>query len=142
MSEERRRRQQERQATEGPKKGLVRKLLVGIAVVAAFGAAYYLGQRKKTSRLDSFAQCMAGKGVKMYGLYWCAHCADQEAMFGSSFQYIPYVECGIKGSHQEEPRCLEAGVKNFPTWQFANGELIEGPQTLPFLSARTGCRLP
>lgn len=142
MSEERRKRQQERQTGPAPKKSVARKLLAGIAIVAAFGAAYYLGQRKKTSRLDAFAQCIAGKGSKMYGLYWCTHCAEQEAMFGSSFQYIPYVECGIKGAHQEDPKCLEAGVKNFPTWQFGDGERLEGPQSLQFLSEKTGCSLP
>lgn len=78
----------------------------------------------------------------MYGLYWCPHCEDQKEMFGSSFQYIPYVECGVKGSHKEEQVCTDAGVKNFPTWQFADGGRIEGPQALQFLSQKTGCSLP
>jgi len=141
MSEERRKRQQEREDRE-PGPTVWRRVAVAIAVLAAFAGAYYLGQRKRVSTLDAFAQCVAGKGAKMYGLFWCEHCAEQKEMFGSSFQYIPYVECGVKGSHQEEANCAAAGLKNFPTWQFADGERKEGPQSMQFLSQKTGCKLP
>ncbi len=77
----------------------------------------------------------------MYGLYWCEHCADQKEMFGSSFQYIPYVECGIQGSRAEAPACIAAGVKNFPAWKFADGSVIEGTRPLKFLSEKSGCSL-
>ena len=60
----------------------------------------------------------------MYGAYWCPHCAEQKEMFGTSFQYVPYVECGIKGSRDEAPVCAQAGVKHFPTWQFPDGERV------------------
>jgi hypothetical protein len=142
MFEERRKRQEERRAEEPGKGGWPKRLLTAVLVVAAFGGAYYLGQRKRVSRLDRFAQCIAGKGAKMYGLYWCTHCAEQKEMFGPSFQYIPYIECGIKGSRNEEQSCMGAGVKNFPTWQFADGERREGPQPLQSLSEKTGCSLP
>jgi hypothetical protein len=142
MSEERRKRQQERLGEASAKGGWFRKLLTAVLVVAGFGGAYYLGQRKRVSRLDGFAQCIAGKGAKMYGLYWCTHCAEQKEMFGASFQFIPYIECGIKGSRNEEQSCMNVGVKNFPTWQFADGERREGPQPLQLLSEKTGCRLP
>lgn len=142
MSEERRRRQQEDIAEQQRGAGMLRNVLIAFAILAAFAAAFYLGQRKRVSTLDAFAQCMAGRGAKMYGLYWCTHCAEQKEWFGSSFQYIPYIECGIKGSQKEEQSCLDAGVKNFPTWQFADGERKEGPQALRVLSAKTGCSLP
>jgi hypothetical protein len=120
---------------------MAKKIIYLVAILAAFGAAYYLGQRKRASTLDAFAQCV-GKGAKMYGLYWCTHCADQKDLFGDSFRYIPYVECGIKGSQKEEQGCVAAGVRNFPTWEFAGGERRDGPQSLQFLSQKTGCKLP
>jgi hypothetical protein len=143
MSEERRRRQQERERQDQPAKGVVRKILVAVVIVAAFGGVYFLGLHKRTSRLDAFAQCLAAKQVKMYGLYWCTHCADQKEMFGSSFDYVPYIECGIKGQARgEQESCKQAGIKNFPTWEFPNGERKEGTLPLVVLSQKSGCSLP
>jgi hypothetical protein len=133
-------RKEERQ--ERSKAELLRTIIIAVLIVGAFGGAYRLGKRKRASRLDAFAQCLAGKQAKIYGLYWCTHCAEQKEVFGSSFQYIPYVECGIRGSRGEEASCLQAGVKHFPTWQFENGERMEGALPLQLLSAKTGCSLP
>jgi hypothetical protein len=63
-------------------------------------------------------------------------------MFGSSFQYAPYVECGIKGSQGIEPVCTQNGIKRFPTWIFADGTRVEGEHELQFLGEETGCSLP
>ena len=93
-------------------------------------------------RLDGFAQCLTAKQAKMYGAYWCPHCEEQKEMFDSSFDYAPYVECGIKGSKALEPICSQLGIKRFPTWIFADGTRAEGKQDLTFLSDKTGCALP
>ena len=120
----------------------LRKVLTVLLIVAAFAAAYYLGQRKRVRRLDSFAQCLSAKQARMYGLSWCPHCAEQREMFGPSFQYISYVECGIKGSRDEEASCVQAGIKHFPTWEFASGWRQEGTLSLQLLGEKTGCSLP
>lgn len=78
----------------------------------------------------------------MYGAYWCPHCAEQEEMFGGAFQYVSYVECGVAGSREEAAHCVQAGIKHFPTWQFADGERREGAQGLQALGEKTGCGLP
>ena len=140
MAEERRKRTEEREPVAQPR-SRVRTVVIALLILAAFAAAYFLGMRKRTSRLDGFAQCLAARKVKMYGLFWCPHCEEQKELFGSSFQYVPYVECGIKGTHQEEPVCKAAGVKNFPTWQFAF-ERHEGVLSLPDLAEKAGCSLP
>jgi hypothetical protein len=143
MSELRRKRQLDREPQASSATGLVRKLIIGVLVMAAFGAAYYLGLRKRTNRLDAFAQCIGRSGTRMYGLYWCTHCAEQKELFGSSFQYVPYVECGIKGqAHGETAECTAAGVKQFPTWEFPNKERHEGLEPLDILAEKTGCSLP
>jgi hypothetical protein len=127
---------------DSPGSSSVRKMVTAVLIVAAFAVVIYVAQRKRGSRLDSFAKCLAAKQVKMYGAYWCPHCADQEAMFEASFKYIPYVECGVPGSRDEAPLCKDAGIKHFPTWQFEDGERREGTQSLPSLGAKTGCSLP
>jgi hypothetical protein len=78
----------------------------------------------------------------MYGLYWCEHCADQKAMFGKAFRYVPYVECGLKGGGGITQECKAAGAKLFPSWQFGASPLKEGVYPLEELSDKTGCSLP
>jgi len=142
MSEERRRRQQARQEQEQPKTGLRLKVIVVAAILLLLGGGYYIGRRRHVSKLDAFAQCLGTKQAKMYGAYWCPHCAEQKELFGSSFDYAPYVECGIKGSRATQQVCLDAGVKRYPTWVFADGTRVEGKQELQFLSEKSGCTLP
>jgi hypothetical protein len=138
MSKEREKREEEAKAKSSP----ARKAVIAVLILAAFAAVIYLGLRKRGSRFDSFAKCIAAKQAKMYGAYWCPHCAEQKEMFESSFQYVPYVECGVPGSRDEAPACKEAGIKHFPTWQFADGERREGTQPLQALGTKTGCDLP
>jgi hypothetical protein len=139
MSEERRKRQQER---DGSATGSSKNILVYGAIVVLLAGAYYAGWRHKNHKYDAFAQCLATKQVKMYGLYWCPHCLEQKEMFGQSFHYVPYVECAIKGSSELAPECKVAGVKLFPSWQFGMDPPKEGILSMETLSNKTGCSLP
>jgi hypothetical protein len=117
-------------------------IVIAAVIVIAFACVYYFAHLRGATRYDAFAKCLTGKQVKMYGLYWCVHCAEQKEMFGASFQHVTYIECGIKGSKEEETVCKEAGVKNFPTWQFPDGSRKEGAQPLQVLSDKSACTLP
>jgi hypothetical protein len=141
MSEERRRRQQERQGTvdNGEKR---KKYLKWGVVVLLFVGAYCAGWYYKNHKYDKFAQCLAAKQAKMYGLYWCPHCIEQKEKFGASFRYVTYVECAIKGSKELAPACKIAGAKLFPSWQFGAEPPKEGVLSLEALSDKTGCSLP
>jgi hypothetical protein len=119
-----------------------RKLLLGCVIAVLFIAAYSVGWYHNNHRYDAFAKCLATKQAKMYGLYWCPHCIEEKEKFGKSFQYVPYVECAIKGSRDLNPECKAAGAKNFPSWQFEGGPLQEGVLSLEALSDKTGCSLP
>jgi hypothetical protein len=141
MSEKRKQRKQDR-SRDAQAKPLVFKIVIVVAIVAVCAGLYLLLRHKQNSRMDAFAQCLGAKGAKMYGAYWCPHCADQKELFGSSFQYAPYVECGIKGSKAEAQVCSDAAIKHFPTWSFADGARVEGLHSLEFLGQETGCPLP
>jgi hypothetical protein len=141
MSQERRKRQQERQGVSQTTP-VPHTIIIAIVIVAVFAVAYYFIRRRQTSHLDAFAKCLTAKQAKMYGAYWCPHCEDQKEKFGSSFRYAPYVECGIKGSQAIAPVCTEAGIKRFPTWIFGDGTRVEGAHELDFLGEQTGCSLP
>lgn len=87
--------------------------------------------------LDDFAKCLTEKGAVMYGAAWCPHCQAEKKSFGSSFQYIKYVEC------PDTPQvCTDAKVENYPTWILGDGTKLEGQQGVKKLSEITGCALP
>lgn len=143
MSEERRKKQLAREPKPKRESSTAKKIIVIVAIAVAFGIAVYLGLRKRTSRLDAFAKCTSQSGAKMYGAYWCPHCLEQKEVFGSAFQYVDYVECGVKGNTKAQTQaCIDAGIKHYPTWVFANASRVEGKQDLLFLSQKTGCSLP
>ncbi|MCU1300053.1 MAG: hypothetical protein JWQ87_337 [Candidatus Sulfotelmatobacter sp.] len=141
MSEDRRKRRldrgSEQQATSPSRERLIWMGIVLVLIVAYVGFWYH-----NNHRYDGFAKCLASKQAKMYGLYWCPHCAEQKAMFGKAFQYVPYVECAIKDSRDLAAACTAAGVKLFPSWQFGTNKPIEGVFPMEELSDKTGCSLP
>ena len=139
MSEERRKRQQAGEKDSSKTK----KVILYVVVAALFVGAYLAGRYYKNHKYDSFARCLATRNARMYGLYWCPHCADQKHEFGSSFHYVPYIECASENDpHELTPACKAAGVKLFPSWQFGAEPPKEGALTLQELSQKTGCSLP
>ena len=141
MSEERRQKQvaRDNSASPQPKKN---NLWTYVIVIALLAAAYLGGRYYRDHKYDGLAKCLAAKNAKMYGLYWCPHCADQKAEFGASFHYVPYIECAIKGSRELAPECKAAGVKLFPSWQFGAEPPKEGVLSLEEISQKSGCSLP
>lgn len=93
-------------------------------------------------KYDEFAQCITQKEYKMYGLYTCSHCKDQKDAFGSSFQYIDYIECHPKASDNRAQECLDEGIKGYPTWVGPDDKRIEGFRPLQVLAEESGCKLP
>ena len=140
MSKVSEKREEETDPKSGPRFVWLAAALVVVAV--AWGAYYFLYYRKPVSTLDSFAQCLNAKGAKMYGAWWCPHCADQKEMFGFAFQHVNYVECSPEGQRTINDVCKQAGIKNFPTWQYPDGSRIEGTQPLAVLGQKTGWKLP
>jgi len=97
----------------------LRKVIIGVVIVAALGTTYYVGYYQRSHRYDAFARCLTQKGVKMYGAYWCPHCSDQKALFDASFKFAPYIECGIQGNTAKiTDACTDAGIKHFPPGNF------------------------
>jgi len=87
------------------------------------------------SALDAFAKCLTANGVKMYGASWCPHCQNQKTLFGSSWQYVDYVECG-----NGEQVCVDAGIEGYPTW-IISGNKYPGEQSFDELSKLSGCKI-
>jgi hypothetical protein len=109
--------------------------LISVVLCTPIGTA-------QSNDLDAFAKCLGEKNATMYGSFLCSHCDDQKKLFGSSFRYIPYVECSVRGSRQMSFPCIAAQIRLTPTWTFADSERRTGVQPLKDLSAKTGCKLP
>jgi hypothetical protein len=118
--------------------------LAGLAVVFLIGFAVW--QAKAPSPYDDFAQCLTDQGVKMYGAWWCSHCADQKKLFGSAFERVTYVECSTGGTKSfNVPACQEVGIGETygtPLWSFSDGTFLPGTRSLAELSEASGCSLP
>ena len=88
---------------------------------------------KGPGEYDSLAKCLTEKNVKMYGTEWCSHCKNQKAAFGSSFQYVDFVDCD-----ENRNECSSAGVTGYPTWKI-DGQNYPGQQPLNKLASLSGC---
>lgn len=125
-------------------------LFIGIPVILiVFGALAYIGVVSNSDsatgaaivgEYDDFAKCLTESGAKMYGAYWCPHCKSQKEMFGSSFQYINYIECAPGGDDADPMACQAAGISGYPTW-IINGQKYPGSKSLEQLSELSGCQL-
>ena len=93
-------------------------------------------------KIDEFAKCITDKGAVMYGAFWCPHCANTKKMFGSSIQYIKYVECDPRGDNEQAELCIEKDIRAYDTWEFADGSRLISEPTFEQLSEKTGCVLP
>ena len=112
-------------------------VLAVLVIVCAFQPAC-----SAENKLDAFAKCLSQKKATMYGVSWCPHCADQKELFGTSFQYVTYVDCAIPGTKTETDQCKALSIKHTPTWIFRDGSRLEGTIPLDKLSQQTGCKLP
>ena len=108
-----------------------------IALLGLFSVVFFAGctQQATTVNPEALAKCLTANGVTMYGSATCPHCLAQKAAFGTSFQYVNYVECT-----KDFSRCSK--LKGVPTWEFKDGTQLEGFQQLSVLAEKTACVLP
>ena len=112
-----------------------KSVLISILIAAAVAfTVFYLNDEQAPGKFDDFARCLAQKGVTMYGADWCPHCLNEKRAFGSSFKYVPYVECP-----DEPKKCLAQGINGYPTWIFPDGKKLEGEQGIEKLAQESGC---
>ncbi len=124
-------------------------LIIGILFIYGCGA-------KSDPKIDALANCLADKGVKEYGAFWCPNCAKQEDMFGKAYSILKerqvYVECDPRCSVSEDKLpvacrgvigqtdlCLEKEVNKYPDWEFPDGSRLVGVQQLDVIAEKAGC---
>ncbi len=137
---------EQKEPTAAQKKSLWRikmataALLVISASLALF--IYIQGLPPPAHLYDSLAKCIAQSSTTFYGAFWCPHCRDQKTKFGTGAQYLPYHECSLPDGSGEIQDCIDAGIKNYPTWVFKDGSRLVGAQEPSTLAQKTNCPLP
>ena len=124
---------------DSPRPHLIDAAVAGV-LAAAVLSIIYVGTppRPATSAYATgLARHLAASGAVMYGAYWCPHCREQKALFGSAAILLPYVECDARGRHAQVERCRARGIRVYPTWEF-HGQLVERALTLDELADRSG----
>ncbi len=117
-------------------------IILIIVVAGVVTLTSFMSSSSRGPNLTAFAQCLTNSGAKFYGAFWCPHCQAEKALFGAAVSKLPYVECSTPDANGQTQVCINEGIKEYPTWIFANGTRVEGVQTLAQLSAETGCPLP
>ena len=115
-------------------------IVIVIILVGGFGI-YSALKPVPPSKLDGFAQCLKSSGAEFYGAFWCPHCQEQKAEFGTSAKYLPYIECS-KPDNSQTQVCIDKKIESYPTWYFKDGTSQNGRLTLQTLADKTQCVLP
>jgi thiol-disulfide isomerase/thioredoxin len=123
---------------------MTKKTLIwsSVLILVIAGIVWLVLTPKKPGKLDAFATCIKDNGTIFYGAFWCPHCQNQKALFGSSAKLLPYVECSTPDGKSQLPICTDAGVTGYPTWKFADDTRESGEVSLERLSEKTSCKLP
>lgn len=116
--------------------------LIAVIVFIGLPMGYWAWYMSQPGKYDQFATCLADSGATFYGAFWCPHCQEQKAMFGKSEKLLPYVECSQPSGQGQLQVCIDAQVKTYPTWDFADGTRLTGTQQFATLAEKTSCPLP
>jgi len=118
-------------------------LFIVLIVIAVTIFGVLTGSKtEKAGQYDNFAQCIKNSGAEFYGTFWCSHCKKQKEEFGSSKDYLPYIECSTEDGKEQLQICKDKGIEGYPTWIFADGTRLSGEQSFETLAEKTKCELP
>lgn len=124
------------------------KIFIGVILLLVVGTIVTVILRSDEpdsslpGKYDTFAQCLTDQGAVFYGAFWCPHCQAQKKLFGKSAKLLPYVECSTADANSQTQICIDKNISGYPTWEFADGERLNGEVTLEQLAEKTACVLP
>lgn len=120
----------------------VRIMLFAVIMLAIIvGMRVIEGAAATSQKYDGVAQCIADKGAKFYGAFWCPRCQAQKRKFGGAAKYLPYVECSTADGKGITQVCVDNNATKWPTWVFADGSRLNGAQSVSALAEKTQCSL-
>ena len=91
-----------------------------------------------SARARAVAEQLNARGARMFGAWWCSHCADQKETLGKeAFSSLTYIECAADGANSQRALCNENNVPGYPAWQI-DGKLYPGEKSLAELEELLG----
>lgn len=117
--------------------GHLRVSRIGFAALALLSSCSTLPNSYEARLADH----LSATGAKMYGAYWCPHCAVQKDSFGGAVDHIPYIECDPEGFDAQPELCQAEGIDAYPTWVIGSDRYL-GTQTLGKLARLSGFEQP
>ena len=122
------------------------KMLIIVLVASLLVIVGCSSVRYTPESVEALAKCITANGGVEYGTFWCPKCAQVKKNFGSSFQYINYVECDARGENEQSELCLQKGIDKYATFIFNDDPNKEnwlvGVPTLEELATKAGCPMP
>ncbi len=117
-------------------------IVIGIVV----GMRFIISSTATSSKYTDLVKCMADKGVKFYGAFWCPHCQEQEKWLAMSRAELEkaglYVECSTPDGGGQTQVCIDKKVASYPSWDFGDGTLQTGELKVEELAQKSSCPLP
>ena len=95
-------------------------IFVVIAVIFVIGLGIFTNKAQGPGKYDDFAKALKTQGAEFYGAFWCPHCQAEKALFGTSKQYLPYIECS-NPDQSATKICVDKKIESYPTWFFKDG---------------------
>ncbi|MEM6452560.1 MAG: hypothetical protein AAF703_19870 [Cyanobacteria bacterium P01_D01_bin.105] len=126
-----------------PNYGLTRRSRTIILAVSTLAISLLMGgcNTLPGSYNARLADHLTNTGAKMYGAYWCPHCATQKDYFNGVVDRLPYVECDPAGFGAQPELCEQMQIYAYPTW-IIEGEYYEGSMRPGKLAVLSGFELP
>lgn len=94
---------------------------------------------------ETLGQCLARKGVHLYGASWCHPCHVQLEWFGEDAKNVPFTDCfPADDTVIPVPACEAVGLdlaSSYPTWIFPDGLRVVGTRSLKWLAVSADCPL-
>ena len=119
-----------------------------VLLVAVLGAViwglWHMDQQAAPKReaYVALAECLSEKDIIFYGAYWCPACAEQKTIFEGAAKKLPYLECSPDGRGTQIDACIDAGIDNYPVWEFDGNYRCSGITSPEVLAHIAKCSLP
>ncbi|MBE9079748.1 hypothetical protein IQ241_21045 [Romeria aff. gracilis LEGE 07310] len=112
--------------------------VLALGLIGSLGGCSEISQELSQKSYEAqLASYLTANDAKVYGAYWCPHCAAQKERFGAAAEQIPYVECDPEGANAQPGLCQQKAIRAYPTWEIG-GAFYEGNLPLGRLAELSG----